>query len=873
MQDDKHELAFLAHHHDPCLGGELERARLILPLLANQLQPSKVISTGLPDCDRELLPAPVSIKIYDELETICDFNAAARSRLAAIEPFGVMSEFAVVHLRRIIRQLLAEIDVEPAAGWDNVVFNLAVSAVANVRPDVRHGDNMDLRRYVRIKRIPGGTPSDSQYITGIVFTKNLAHKRMPRVYTSPRIMLLAFPLEHVSHSRYVSFDDELRVQQGFAEKLVQRIVGAGPDIVLVEKTVPRNILESLMRNKIAVAYGVKRSVLRAIARCTGAEIVTSMDKFSGYPRTGICRELVVQTYEDPSLPEIRKSFVFLDGCEPERGGTIVLRGAEFDRLADIKQVMDLAVCFAYSLYLETALLIDEFALSVPGQYHERTIAIGQKQSDGKQPDSLAALALDEYNIVLSSSPCVRIPPPHILKRMREKELAIREITDRFNKLSSNRRDSLSTGNDDSIQHSTATTGVAFLVSRQQSAASTNRMLQQYESEMALHESYIREGENFLDANPQTVSIWDYQSIVLSYMVTCRKHAYLVCAGPQHHAISFYGRTDVTLGQYLEDMCFDLNYDCPGSNKQCTHPMYEHRRSYIHHTGKVEVTMDEHPSPIERLSDIILMWGDCKVCGKSTPVTKMSDATWRYSFGKYLETTFYNDQLRPRASVCNHDMHHDYIRCFALRHMVVKFEYAPLDLWGIAVPTIPLYFDVEVSIRLKEREAAELRVRLEAYYTSLLSCLETFPMDMVYEEKLEECKGVVEALRDRAATEQVYFRQSLEQTIRNSHPADTLVVVVVYEQLQTKVVEWNLQFSDLAQGFIQLDAASRSSAMKRITSTEGLGSAGASVSKDHAIDSLEVIDELHSAADHHHVPVDIVESPPFTMPSLGSSPSD
>ncbi|KAI8324681.1 hypothetical protein GQ54DRAFT_296012 [Martensiomyces pterosporus] len=901
-QDDKNECAFLSHEPGT-IGGDFERARSILPQLVGQLHPATAFSSGLPSSGRELGMPATSMGLYDELDFIYDFNQGARSRLKNVDPLGVLSQFAIRHLQVIIRQLLDEIGAGVERGWDQVVFEVALSAVKNVRPNVRGGDSMDMRRYVRIKRIPGGKPQDSQYISGIVFTKNLAHRRMPRVLESPRIMLLAFPLDHAAPSKYISFDDELRVQQGFAEKLVQRIVGAAPDLVLVEKSVPRRILESLMRNKIAVAYGVKRSVLRAIARCTGAEIVTSMDRFSDYPRTGVCRTLVVQTYEDASLPEFRKSFIFLDGCIDELGGTIVLRGEPFDRLEDIKQVVDLVVCLTYSLYLEAALLVNEFALAAPGKYdhllwagsaaaanHAAMPGGGSGEKGKLAAESLASQALSEYNVVLSSSPCVRIPPPHVLVCMRERELAIRAITEKFNRLSSARKE-LPSGNDESISAiSSVSTGVAFLVSRQQSAASSNRMRQQYESEIALHESYVHEGENFLDANPQAVSLWDYQSIVVAYMVTCRKHEYMVCAGPQYHSISFYGHTDVTLGQYLEEMCFDLNYDCPSNNRQCTHPMYEHRRSYIHNEGKIDVTMDEYPCPIERLSEVILMWGSCKVCKRSTPVARMSEESWRYSFGKYLETTFYNEKLRPRALICSHDMHRDYVRCFALRNMVVKFEYSSFPLWSIVAPTIPLYFNMEVSIRLKEKEAAELRAKLDDYYESLLNCLESFPMDLVYEDKADQCRHVLNSLSTRAATEQVYFQQTLEQTIRISHPADTLVIAVVYEALQSKVVEWNLQFSELAQTFIQLDASNRMSTMRRITSNDGLGSISGAGGIDsavghtgtsthhagyHAIDSLEIIDELHSAADHNYTPNDpsALDGAPFQMPPLGSSPSD
>ncbi|KAJ2319760.1 Mitochondrial distribution and morphology protein 12, partial [Coemansia sp. RSA 2702] len=651
------------------------------------------------------------------------------------------------------------------------------------------------------------------------------------------------------------------MQQGFTEKLVQRITGAGPNLVLAEKPVPRQVLEGLMRNGIAVAHGVKRSVIRAIARCTGAEVVTSMDKFSDYPRTGTCASLAVQTYEHPSLPEFRKSFFFLDGCIEERGGTIVLRGDSFERLADIKQVVDLVICLSYSMLLESALLIDEYALAVPGQYEAGP---AEQSVQTSEDASLAQQALGEYNIVLSSSPCVRIPPPHVLVCMREKELAIRAISEKFDKMSARRKDA--PAGDSS--GAGAGTGVSFLVSRQQGAASSNRMQQQYESELALHESYIHEGKIFLRDNPYMVSLWDYQSIAVTYMVTCRKHDYMLCAGPQHHIIPFYTGTDATLGEYLE-MCFVLTAICPTRSRRCAHPMYEHRHSYLHNNGRVDVTMDEYPCPIERLSEVILMWSECTRCQKRTPVVRMSAEAWCYSFGKYLELTFYNAHLRPRAGICDHDLHKDFVRCFTLRNMVLRFSYSEFPIWSIATPTMPLYFNVEISIQLKDAEAAELRKKMDSYYASLLNRLEAFPLELVFADKVDECRHVLSALSARASTERVYFQQTLEQTLRNTHPADTLVIVVVYEALQSKVVEWNLQFSQLVQSFIQLDASSRatsSAAAKRQAAgdTTGLG---------HEIDSLEIIDELHSAADHYG-PGDtsVHDSTRFDMPRLASSPS-
>ncbi|KAJ1722874.1 Mitochondrial distribution and morphology protein 12 [Coemansia erecta] len=889
-QDDRNECAFLSHDS----GGDAERSRAILTQLVGQLQPTRTLgSHAVPRASgREAQayrdPAGATSRVRAELAGIAAFNREAQQRACAASGSG-LTEFAQRHLLHIVRQLLGEIGVEPAAGWDAVVFGLALNAVERVRPDVRGGDNMDLRRYVRIKRIPGGRPCDSQYVSGIVFTRNVAHRRMARYLEQPRVMLLTLALDVSQAARHSVFGDELRLQQAFADKLVQRVADAAPGLVLAEKTVPRGVLEGLMRHGICVVHGVKRSVIRAAARCTGADIVASLDRFSAYPRTGTCAAMAVQTFEHPSLAGLRKSFVFLDGCDERLGGTIVLRGDDFGRLGDIKQVVDLVVGLAYSMQLEGALLVDEFALAAAGEY-----GAAEATEHGADPEdsSLALQALAEYRIVLSSSPCVRIPPPHVLVSMRKHELDVRALAGRLSVLVGGRHAATAGGE----ARGAAASGVALLLSRhqQQGAASASRMRQQYESELALHESYIHAGRQFLEANPQAVSLWDYQSIVVAYTVTCRKHDHMVCVGPQYHPIAFYSHLDVTLGQYLEEMCFDLDYDCPGASRRCAHAMYEHRRSYIHNHGRIDVTMDEHPCPLARMSDVILMWSECRRCRRSTPVARMSDAAWRYSFGKYLETTFYNAPLRVRGAgaMCAHDVHRDHVRCFGLRNMAVRIRYSEFDTWSIATPSTPLYFDIEVSMRLKAREADELRARLDAYYASLAAQLAAFPFDRVYADKADECLVTLRALEARAATELVYFRQTLEQTVRNTHPADTLVVVFVYEALQEKVVRWNLQFSELAQTFIQLDSGRRSAmsqvaraaaavAMQRRAGMPMQSAAdGGAPGLQHVhlkdlaeIDGLSIIDgELH-AGDASRDASGAVAHAGFARPQLGGSPTE
>ena len=64
-----------------------------------------------------------------------------------------------------------------------------------VVPDVVHNDDMDIRQYVKIKKIPCGEKSDCRIVCGVVCTKNVVHKKMAKSITEPHILMLACPVD------------------------------------------------------------------------------------------------------------------------------------------------------------------------------------------------------------------------------------------------------------------------------------------------------------------------------------------------------------------------------------------------------------------------------------------------------------------------------------------------------------------------------------------------------------------------------------------------------------------------------------------------------------------------------------------------------
>jgi 1-phosphatidylinositol-3-phosphate 5-kinase len=103
-------------------------------------------------------------------------------------------------------------------------------------------------------------------------------------------------------------------------------------------------------------------------------------------------------------------------------------------------------------------------------------------------------------------------------------------------------------------------------------------------------------------------------------------------------------------------------------------MLSHYRSYVHAEGRVTVSVDSLPCPMQGMENRIMMWSLCRVCQESGPFIPMSEETWKYSFGKYLELTFYHEKQVPRTTSCTHDIHKEHCRFFAFRNKTLRFQF-------------------------------------------------------------------------------------------------------------------------------------------------------------------------------------------------------
>lgn len=78
---------------------------------------------------------------------------------------------------------------------------------------------------------------------------------------------------------------------------VARITALGPDIVLVHRSVSRLAQDRLRECGVTLILNVKLSVLERIARCTGANIVKTVDAhISARYMLGTCKKFYLRNF-------------------------------------------------------------------------------------------------------------------------------------------------------------------------------------------------------------------------------------------------------------------------------------------------------------------------------------------------------------------------------------------------------------------------------------------------------------------------------------------------------------------------------------------------------------------------------------------------
>ncbi|XP_056662968.1 1-phosphatidylinositol 3-phosphate 5-kinase isoform X4 [Monodelphis domestica] len=297
------------------------------------------------------------------------------------------------HMMALLQQLLYNDSLSPS--WRDIIVPVICQVVQTVRPDVKNrDDDMDIRQFVHIKKIPGGKKFDSMVVNGFVCTKNIAHKKMNSCIKNPKILLLKCSIEYLyrEETKFTCIDPIVLQEREFLKNYVQRIVDVRPTLVLVEKTVSRIAQDMLLEHGITLVINVKPQVLDRISRMTQGDLVMSMDQLLTKPHLGTCHKFYMQIFQLPN--DQTKTLMFFEGCPQHLGCTIKLRGGSDYELARVKEILVFMICVAYHSQLEISFLMDEFAMPPTLTKNSSFQSLIEEQgNDGSQQDQFSGSPL------------------------------------------------------------------------------------------------------------------------------------------------------------------------------------------------------------------------------------------------------------------------------------------------------------------------------------------------------------------------------------------------------------------------------------------------------------------------------------------------
>ncbi|KAL5338418.1 hypothetical protein BJX70DRAFT_398746 [Aspergillus crustosus] len=752
-----------------------------------------------------------------------------------------MNKASLQHVRKLLRQLLDDSSVPNPQGWETALVPILLKAADEVDPEVQHGDDMDIRHYVKLKKIPGGRPGDTSYVSGLVFSKNVALKSMPRSIVQPKILIIAFALEYARHQQqFMSLEHVIRQEREFLENLVSRISALRPNLLLVEKNVSGLALELLDRAGIATVYNVKSSVLEAVSRCTQTRIITSMDKLVTTPVVSECGSLDVKTYVYKGQ---RKTYIYLSGCQKELGCTIVLRGGNHDVLARVKRITEFMTYVVYSLRLETCVIRDEFA-QIPTspvvekrledvtnprphsslamihdgsstqsanteQDSEKVVSneVTDVPDDVPMPTYYEDIVRDHETKILSASPFVKFEPPHLLMRARELERRLAYLKRLRDQHAHD--DQSSDEKAKNLKFSLITPEMVHEAPKEASPkvkevlqavhdAEYDRALHHYQTQKRQWEAYIS----------GTVGLFDpyaHQNIVVLFSLVCTTTS-IPCSGPDLLALEFYNEheddavfePDCTIGQYVEDICLNANAICTANG--CEKRMYEHHRQYVHGEAQISIFTQPYPSKLRGFHDTILMWSSCKICGNETQVLPMSDSTWKYSFGKYLELSFWSKNLQARAGICPHDLQRDHLRYFGFKDIAIRIQYDPINLLEIIVPRTRVTWKVDNDLRLKNEVYQKNEQRITKFMHSIKARLKAINFESVSGDQMEACRKEFEHMIKKVNDDHTQLIKQLQERYMNSLYWEVIPLNKAMRSAQERVVEWDTAFAEFEKNY-------------------------------------------------------------------------
>jgi len=279
--------------------------------------------------------------------------------------------------------------------FGKLMVDLSLDAVRTVMVQGEDGrKEIDIKRYAKVEKIPGGDIEDSRVLKGVMINKDIIHPKMRRKIKNPRVVLLDCTLEYkkgesqtnVEISSEGDWEALLKAEEDWIKNTVDEILAVKPDIVITEKGISDLAQHFFVKAGVTALRRLRKTDNNRIARVTGASIVHRPSELLESHVGTKCGVFQVEKIGD-------EYFSFFVDCAEPKACTILLRGPSKDLLNEVERNLQDCLLVARNVAIDPKLLPGGGAAEMSISAHLRREALALEGIQ-KWPFGIVADALE-----------------------------------------------------------------------------------------------------------------------------------------------------------------------------------------------------------------------------------------------------------------------------------------------------------------------------------------------------------------------------------------------------------------------------------------------------------------------------------------------
>lgn len=687
------------------------------------------------------------------------------------------------HIDRIIIQCLEDCEIKDPK--EQQEWRSTILGCLSTMHQLKLTDTIDIKQYVKIKKVLGGLVADTCVIEGLFMTKNIDSKKMKRLIKSPKIALLMFPIEYLKHKeQYISLRIVSLQQSVYIGNLVSRLISLEPDVIVVGDTVCGLAAKQLEEANVTVLSNVKPQVIERISRYTKGDIFQSVnDLFFKKGTLGTCEKFEVKSFIYGNLV---KTYSFFTGTDVLSGFTISLRGGDKELLSSAKYTTESILNGVFNSKFEKSFLKD---MSIqPGNGGAsldvttfRSYFDAPNESTMKCTQEIEKLGIVSYiklfaERVLSTSPSVSFTLPSALINIMDSFVQLAK----FAQLNSQIQAAENAKDDWFDVFKLPKTRDAAKIIKYVSASRLESLSEDVSLKCRLWANSMKH------TTYQLYPIFHRGIHFLHSTVSLRNST--PCTGPGVVLIDYYTDNDKSLGQFLDQIIQDTCNTCD----ECGELMLNHSQTFVHNNQKLDLVVEN----LDSEQNERLMWSVCSECKMASPVVLFSEETYFWSLGKFFEQCFW---AKGKVKVCDHDFFKKHVKFFEYKSVVVRMSLSPVETFEVVVPRKKLVFAPEFDIQLKIDAFEQIKKKADAFFASVSKRLTRVKVDTF--DKAEAGHRKVEELKQKLNTQIEVITSKMVEIYEAASPSNYMALNVILRDLQELGVAWDTEFNKFELDFL------------------------------------------------------------------------